>query len=403
MSMIPKEVVKQLIREANPNSTTEVLDLLREMFKEVLQGAMEAELEEQLGYAKSDVSAKQTDNHRNGYSKKTVKSELGPVELSIPRDRNGEYEPKIITKHERNITGLEEKVLGLYAAGMSTRDIHDQIQELYGVEVSAELVSRITDKVLPLVTEWQSRPLDEVYPFVFMDAIHYKVREDKTVVSKAAYVVLGMNLDGYKEILGIYVGANESSKFWMSVLNELKNRGVKTVCMFCVDGLTGFKEAIGAAFPKAQIQRCIVHQIRSSTRYVSYKDIKEFVQDLKTVYGAVSEELALDNLMTMKDKWGAKYPSSIRSWENNWDCLSTFFNYPPEVRKIIYTTNCIEGLHRQFRKVTKTKAVFPTDQSLLKMLCLAQDKIQKKWTQRQRSWDLVLAQLQLLFAEQLAS
>ncbi len=403
MSMIPKEVVKQLIREANPNSTTEVLDLLREMFKEVLQGAMEAELEEQLGYAKSDVSAKQTENHRNGYSKKTVKSELGPVELSIPRDRNGEYEPKIITKHERNITGLEENVLGLYAAGMSTRDIHDQIQELYGVEVSAELVSRITDKVLPLVTEWQSRPLDEVYPFVFMDAIHYKVREDKTVVSKAAYVVLGMNLDGYKEILGIYVGANESSKFWLSVLNELKNRGVKTVCMFCVDGLTGFKEAIGAAFPKAQIQRCIVHQIRSSTRYVSYKDIKEFVQDLKTVYGAVSEELALDNLMTMKDKWGAKYPSSIRSWENNWDCLSTFFNYPPEVRKIIYTTNCIEGLHRQFRKVTKTKAVFPTDQSLLKMLWLAQDKIQKKWTQRQRSWDLVLAQLQVLFAEQLAS
>lgn len=402
MSTIPKEIIKQLIQEANPSSTAEALDLLREMFKEVLQGAMEAELEEQLGYAKNDVSAKQIENHRNGYSKKTVKSELGPVELSIPRDRNGEYEPKIIAKHERNITGLEEKVLGLYAAGMSTRDIHDQIQKLYGVEVSAELVSRITDKVLPLVTEWQSRPLDEVYPFVFMDAIHYKVREEKTVVSKAAYVVLGVNLDGKKEILGIYVGANESSKFWLSVLNELKNRGVKTVCMFCVDGLTGFKEAIGAAFPQAQIQRCIVHQIRSSTRYVSYKDIKEFVQDLKAVYGAVSDELALDNLVTMKEKWGAKYPSAIRSWENNWDCLSTFFAYPPEVRKIIYTTNCIEGLHRQFRKVTKTKAVFPTDQSLLKMLWLAQDKIQKKWTQRHRNWDLVLAQLQVLFAEQIA-
>ena len=322
--------------------------------------------------------------------------------MAMPRATCLQSRRKIIAKHERNITGLEEKVLGLYAAGMSTRDIHDQIKALYGVDVSAALVSRITDKVLPLVTEWQSRPLDEVYPFVFMDAIHYKVREEKMVLNKAAYVVLGVNLDGYKEILGIYVGANESSKFWISVLNELKNRGIKTVCLFCVDGLTGCKDAIGAAFPQAQIQRCIVHQIRSSTRYVSYKDIKVFVQELKTVYSAVSETLALDNLLAMKGKWGAKYPSAIRSWENNWHCLSTFFAYPPEVRKIIYTTNCIESLHRQFRKVTKTKAVFPTDQSLLKMLWLAQDNIQKKWTQRHRNWDLVLAQLQVLFAEQFA-
>lgn len=394
---MPKEVIQEIIRTEKPQNTQEVLNLLKEMFKDVLQGALEAELDEHLGYEKHDKSQKQTTNHRNGYFPKTVKSELGPIELQIPRDRNGEYEPQIIRNHERNITGLEEKVLALYAAGMSTRDIHEQIKGLYGVEVSAELVSRITDKVLPLVSEWQNRPLEKMYPFVFMDAVHYKVRDEKTVQTKAAYVILGVNMEGYKEILGIYVGTNESSKYWLGVLSELKTRGVQDVLLFCVDGLTGFPEAIHAAFPKAHIQRCIVHQIRSSTKYVSYKDIKEFVRDLKMVYTTVSEEAALENLMKLKDKWNKKYPCAIRSWEQNWDLLSTFFSFPPEIRKIIYTTNSIEGLHRQFRKVTKTKSVFPSDQSLLKMLWLAQDSIQKKWTLRYRNWELVLSQLLILF------
>lgn len=394
---MPKEVIQEIIRTEKPQNTQEVLNLLKEMFKDVLQGALEAELDEHLGYEKHDKSQKQTTNHRNGYFPKTVKSELGPIELQIPRNRNGEYEPQIIRNHERNITGLEEKVLALYAAGMSTRDIHEQIKGLYGVEVSAELVSRITDKVLPLVSEWQNRPLEKMYPFVFMDAVHYKVRDEKTVQTKAAYVILGVNMEGYKEILGIYVGTNESSKYWLGVLSELKTRGVQDVLLFCVDGLTGFPEAIHAAFPKAHIQRCIVHQIRSSTKYVSYKDIKEFVRDLKMVYTTVSEEAALENLMKLKDKWNKKYPCAIRSWEQNWDLLSTFFSFPPEIRKIIYTTNSIEGLHRQFRKVTKTKSVFPSDQSLLKMLWLAQDSIQKKWTLRYRNWELVLSQLLILF------
>ena len=326
---------------------------------------------------------------------------MGELELDIPRDRLNEFEPQIIPKHSRNITGLEEKILSLYSNGLSTRDIHTQIQELYGVEISADMVSKITDKILPIVNEWQNRPLEKFYSFVFLDAIHYKVRDDKQVVNKAAYVILGVTTEGYKDILGIYIGANESAKFWLSVLNELKNRGVNDVGIFCVDGLSGFGEAIGAAFPKALIQRCIIHQIRSSTKYVSYKDIKEFTRDLKTVYGAISDEDGLENLMSVKEKWNDKYPSAIKSWEQNWDNLSTFFVFSPEIRKIIYTTNVIESLHRQFRKVTKTKAVFPSDQSLLKMLYLSSENIQKKWTMRYRDWDLVVSQLSILMGDRI--
>lgn len=400
MSTTMKELAKALVREKQFNSTGEIMAAIKEMFADVLQEAMEAELDAHLGYEKHERN--ESDNRRNGHSKKKVRSEFGEIEVSIPRDRNGEYEPKLIAKNSRSVEGLEEKILALYAAGLSTRDIHTQIQELYGVEVSAEMVSRITDRVLPMLSEWQNRPLEEVYPFVFMDAIHYKVREDKQVVSKAAYVVLGVTKDGYKEVLGIWIGQSESSKFWLSVLNELKNRGVKNVLIFCVDGLSGFKEAIAATFPDSRVQRCIIHQIRSSTRYVSYTDIKNFTADLKTVYRAASEEEALENLEQVKEKWGKKYPSAIKSWESNWDCLSTFFIFPPEIRKIIYTTNAIEALHRQFRKVTKTKAVFPTEQSLLKMLYLATAKIQQKWTMRYRCWDQVLSQISILFDADIA-
>jgi transposase-like protein len=398
MSTVTKELIRQLIKEEQFGSTKEIMEAIKSMFKDVLQEAMEAELDEQLGYERYEKN--ETSNRRNGHSKKTLKSEFGEVEIAVPRDRNGEYEPKLIPKHSRSVEGLEEKVISLYAAGLSTRDIHAQIKELYGVEISAEQVSRITDRVLPLLADWQSRPLETSYPFVFMDAIHYKVREEKQIVSKAAYVVLGINTDGYKEVLGIWIGQAESSKFWLSVLNELKNRGVQDVSVFCVDGLTGFKEAIAAAFPNARIQRCIIHQIRSSTKYVSYTDIKSFMKDLKLVYGAASEDEALGALEALRENWGKKYPSSIKSWEQNWDVLATFFIFSPEIRKIIYTTNVIEALHRQFRKVTKTKAVFPTEQSLLKMLYLATDRISKKWTMRYRGWDQVLSQLEILFDSQ---
>ena len=407
MGMIPKETIRELIREQNFGSTTEIMEAIKDMFKDVLQEVMEAELDNELGYEKqvrrSDPESEEmSKNYRNGYSQKTIKTQLGKVKVNVPRDRNGEYEPQIIGKYSRNADGMEEKIISLYAAGMSTRDISEQIKSLYDIEISSELVSKITEKIMPQIAEWQSRGLESIYPFVFMDAIHYKIRENHQIVSKAAYVVLGINMDGYKEILGIWIGENESSKFWLSVLNELKSRGVKDVYLFCVDGLNGFREAIGAVYPKAGIQRCIIHQIRSSSKFVSYKDIKPFMADLKLVYTAVTEESALENLMSFKEKWGKKYPAAIKSWEDNWDILSTFFAYPAAIRKIIYTTNIIEGLHRQFRKVTKTKSVFPNDDSLKKMLYLASANIVKKWSLRYRDWDVVLNHLSILFEDRFA-
>lgn len=399
MSNISREILRNYVSEQNFKSPNDVLAAIKELFKDVLQEALEAEMDMQLGYDRYDVTEKQTSNSRNGYSKKTIKTELGPVELSIPRDRNGEYEPKIVSKYQRNVSGIEEKVIALYAAGMTTRDIAEQVKNLYDVEISAEMVSNITNRIIPVVTEWQNRPLEKTYSFVFMDAIHYKVREDKQIIVKAAYVVLGVNMDGEKEVLGIWVGANESSKFWLSVLNDLKNRGVKDVLIFCVDGLNGFKEAIGAVYPFAKIQRCVIHQIRSSMKYVPYKDKKAFVGDLKSIYGAVNEDVALENLISVKEKWGSKYPNAIKSWEDNWDNLITFFAFPDYIRRIIYTTNAIESLNSQFRKVTKTKLIFPNDESLMKMLYLATEKISKKWTRAYANWDLVISQLNILFSE----
>ena len=372
---------------------------MKEMFADVLQEALEAEMDTHLGYDRYDISEKSTDNSRNGYSKKTVKSELGNVELNMPRDRKGEFEPQIIPKHQRNITGLDKKILSLYAKGMTTTDIKEQIRELYDIEISAETVSNITSRIMPLVSEWQNRPLEKTYSFVFMDAIHYKVREDKQIVVKAAYVVLGVNMDGEKEVLGIWIGANESSKFWLAVLNDLKNRGVENVLIFCVDGLKGFKEAISAVYPFAKIQRCIVHQIRASVKYIPYKDKKAFIADLKKIYGAVNEDAATAALLELQEKWGSKYPNAVSSWEENWDNLITFFAFPDFIRKIMYTTNVIESLNSQFRKVTKNKKIFPTDESLLKILYLATEKVSKRWTRKYPDWDLVINQLKILFSE----
>jgi len=404
MSMIPADLLKSYVQSQQFTSTAEIMEAIKDMFRDVIQQVMEVELGQELGYEKSErVSSPGDDktpkNYRNGYSKKTVKTQLGEVDINVPRDRNGEYEPKIIGKYNRNADGMEEKILALYACGMSQRDIAEQIKSLYDVEISPELVSKISEKIMPEVNAWQNRPLDQVYPFIFMDAIHYKVKDNHQYVTKAAYVVLGINMDGNKDILGVWIGEHESSKFWLSVLNDLKSRGVLDVYLFCVDGLKGFREAIGAVYPKSHIQRCIIHQIRSSTRYVSYKDIKALMVDLKLVYKAITEDEAHEHLIEFKDKWGKQYPSCVKSWEENWDILSTFFAYPPEVRKIIYTTNIIEGLNRQFRQITKNKPSFTNDDSLRKMLYLASRKIVEHWTARCRNWDMVLSQLEIMFAE----
>lgn len=401
MGALPKEVIREILSENKFNNAGEVMSFLKDAFKDVLQEMLEAEMEVHLGYPKDEPKAKTTENSRNGYSTKQLKSEFGPVDIQIPRDRKGEFEPQIVPKYKRDITGIEEKVIALYARGMSTRDIHDQIKDLYGIEISAEMVSKITDRLAPEIREWQNRPLERLYPFVFMDAIYYKIREDSHIINKAAYVVLGVTIEGNKDILGIWIGETESSKFWLGIMNELKNRGVEDILMFSVDGLTGIKEAISAAYPKAEVQRCIIHQLRNSFKYVSYKDLKAFSKDFKGVYTAVSEEAALSELCRIKEKWGRSYPYAFKSWENNWDVICPFFKYPGEVRKIIYTTNIIEGLNRQFRKVTKSKTIFPSDSSLEKMLYLASINVMNKWTQRYRNWDQVLSQLMVLFGDRL--
>lgn len=398
---IAKEQLRQIIAENDINNVGDIYTLFKDSFKDMLQELLEAEMDSSIGYTKNNKQDSDSENKRNGYTPKTVKSQYGEFQVDIPRDRAGEFEPKIIPKYQRDISGIEEKVISLYARGMTTRDIHDQLEDLYGIELSADMVSKITDKVLPEVKEWQSRPLDPVYPFIFMDAIHYKIREDGRIINRAAYVVLGVTLDGTKDILSITIGANESSKFWLGMLNDLKNRGVKEVLFFCVDGLAGFKEAINAVYPEAEVQRCIIHMLRNSFKYVSYKDIKKFASDFKAVYKAPTEEAALAELEGVKELWGKKYPYALNSWEQNWDVVRPFFQFSDDIRRIMYTTNIIEGVNRQFRKATKTKSSFPTDSALEKMLYLTTQNVKKKWTQRYRNWDLVLSQLVILYGERI--
>ena len=404
MEKTSKELLRDFVNSQNFTSTTDIFNAMKELFSDVLQQVMEAELEEKLGYEKSERVSKNDENissknYRNGYSKKSIKTQLGEIDVKIPRDRNGEYEPQIIGKYSRNADGMEEKILALYSCGMSQRDIADQIKNLYNVEISDTLVSKIVEKITPEIAAWQNRALDPVYPFVFMDAIHYKVKENHQYITKAAYVVLGIQTDGHKDILGVWIGENESSKFWLQVMNDLKNRGIKDVYVFCVDGLKGFREAINAAFPKSAIQRCIIHQIRSSTKYVNYKDMKPLMADLKKIYQAVTEDEAMNAFIEFKDKWQSKYPSCVRSWEENWDILTTFSAYPAEIRKIIYTTNIIEGLNRQFRKITKNKPSFTNDDSLRKILYLASKNIVGHWSVTCRNWDMVSNQLSIMFSD----
>ncbi|QOR34247.1 IS256 family transposase [Clostridium sp. 'deep sea'] len=403
MKTARQQLLREIISEGKLQTSEDVHNYLRDLFKDTLQEMLEVELETSLGYEKRERKDKQTKNKRNGYTSKKVKTKYGELAIEVPRDRDGEFEPKVVPKHKRDISGIEENVISLYARGMSTRDIHDQLKDIYGIKLSAEMVSKITDKIIPKINEWQNRPLDDIYPFVFMDAIHYKVREDGQIKSKAAYVVLGVTIDGKKDILGIWIGENESSKFWLTILNSLKNRGVKDVLIFSIDGLKGLKEAIQASYPNAEVQRCIIHQLRYTFKFVNYKDRKEFARDFKQVYRAVNEEVAFETLSELGEKWSKKYPYAITSWESNWDILSPFFKFPLAIRRIMYTTNIIEGVHRQFRKVTKTKSVFPTNKSLEKMLYLASQNIMEKWTTRYRDWDNVLNQLMIFYGERLAA
>jgi putative transposase len=363
---------------------------------------MEAEMDTTLGHGKNEKTTNNTGNRRNGHSRKTVVSEYGESEIEIPRDRNGEHNPLIVKKHQKNLTGIEEQVIALYSKGMTVRDIQDHLNRMYGVEVSPTLISNVTNKLMPMIKEWQNRPLERIYAAVFLDAIHYKVRQEGAIVNKASYMVIGIDLDGHKDVLGMWIGEHETSKFWLVVLNEL-NRGVQDILICCVDNLKGFNEAIAACFPQAEIQKCIVHQIRNSVRYVSYKDVKKVLADLKPVYTAASEPLALEALDGFDAAWGAKYPLIINSWRTNWPELSTFFKYPPEIRKIIYTTNMIESYHRQLRKVTKGKSIFPNDEALQKMLYLATMDALRKWTGRVQNWGQILLQLSVFFPDKVKS
>ncbi len=380
----------------------DIQNLFKETLAEFMENGLEAELDDELGYNKYDYKNKATDNSRNGHSKKTLRTSFGDVAVSVPRDRKGEFEPQILQKNQTSISqDIEEKILSMYAKGMTTSDIESHIHDIYGIEVSDTTVSRITDKILPVAKEWQQRPLESIYAVVFMDAIHFHVRSEGQIVKKAVYIAIGINLDGKKDVLGMWVGENESAKYWASVLNSLRNRGVEDIFIACTDNLTGFANAIEAVFPKTEIQNCIIHQLRNSTKYVSYKDIRALVADLKEVYGAVDEAAALDALERFSEKWDKKYPKIAQSWQDNWPNLSTYFKYPEEVRRLIYTTNAIEGFNRQLRKVTKAKTVFPTDDSLFKMLYLAMMDITKKWTGRRQDWSRIHAQLAVYFADRM--
>lgn len=397
-----REMTKEYLKQHPLKDGNDVKDMMREMLSVVLDESLEGELDEELGYTRYDYKNKDTDNSRNGFSKKTMHTSYGDLDINIPRDRNGEFEPQIIKKHQNTITqDMEEKILSMYAKGMTTSDIESHFQDLYGIDVSDSTISRITDKILPIVKEWQERPLESLYAVVFMDAIHFHVRSEGRIIKKAVYIAIGINMDGIKEVLGMYVGENESAKFWLSIMNGLKNRGVEDILIACVDGLSGFPQAIEAVFPRTELQQCIIHQIRNTTKFVSYKEIKPLMTDLKRVYAAPTEAIALTGLDSFEEKWRLKYPKVAKSWRDNWANLSTYFKYPEEVRRLIYTTNTIEGFNRQLRKVTKSKSVFPNDDSLLKMLYLAMMDITKKWTGRRQDWGKIHSQLVIFFEERI--
>lgn len=390
-----RNIIQQLLQEYDIETAEDIQDALKDLLGGTIKEMMEAEMDDHLGYQKSERS--DSDDYRNGYKSKRVNSSYGSMDIDVPQDRKSTFEPQIVKKRQKDISDIDQKIISMYAKGMTTRQISETIEDIYGFETSEGFISDVTDKILPQIEDWQNRPLDEVYPILYIDAIHYSVRDNGVIRKLAAYVILGINTEGKKEVLSITVGDNESSKYWLSVLNELKNRGAKDILIICADGLSGIKEAIAAAFPKTEYQRCIVHQVRNTLKYVPDKDRKAFASDLKTIYHASDEEKARLALDRVTEKWTVKYPNSMKRWYDNWDAITPIFKFSPDVRKVIYTTNAIESLNSTYRKLNRKRSVFPSDTALLKALYLATFEATKKWTMSIRNWGQVYGELSIMY------
>lgn len=390
-----KRIIRQLLEEYEIVSAKDIHEALKDLLGGTIKEMMEAEMDNHLGYGKSERS--DSDDYRNGYKTKRVNSSCGSMEIQVPQDRKSTFNPQIVKKHQKDISDIDQKIISMYAKGMTTRQISETIEDIYGFETSEGFISDVTDKILPLIEDWQNRPLDTVYPILYIDAIHYSVRDNGIIRKLAAYVILGINTEGKKEVLSINIGENESAKYWLSVLNELKNRGVKDILIICADGLSGIKEAITTAFPKTEYQRCIVHQVRNTLKYVPDKDKKAFAADLKTIYHASNEEPARVALDCVNDKWTPKYPNAMKRWYDNWDVISPIFKFSAGVRKVIYTTNAIESLNSTYRKLNRQRSVFPSDTALLKALYLATFEATKKWTVTIRNWAQVFGELSIMY------
>lgn len=390
-----RNIIRGLIDEYGIETAEDIQAALRDLLGGTIKEMMESEMDEHLGYEKSERS--DNDDYRNGYKKKRINSSYGSMEIEVPQDRQSSFEPQVVKKRQKDISDIDQKIISMYAKGMTTRQISDTLMDIYGFEASESFISDVTDKLLPQIEEWQTRPLDSVYPVIFIDAIHYSVRDNGVIRKLAAYVMLGISVEGKKEVLTIQIGENESSKYWLSVLNELKNRGVKDILIICADGLTGIKEAIAAAFPDTEYQRCLVHQVRNTLKYVADKDKKMFSADLKKIYNAASEQSGRDMLDTVSEKWSDKYPNAMKSWYKNWDAITPIFKFSSDVRTIIYTTNAIESLNSQFRRLNAQRSVFPSDQALLKALYLSTFEATKKWTMSIRNWGKVYGELSIMY------
>ena len=392
-----REIIRHLIEEYDVKSVKDIHEALKDLLGGTIQEMLEVELDEHLGYSKSSFTVEPKSNYRNGYKPKRLKTSEGEIEISVPQDRNSDFEPKIVPKYKRDVSEIERKIIAMYGRGLTTREISEQIEELYGFEVSAELVSKITDKLIPHIEEWHSRPLSSLYPIVFIDAIMFSVRCDKVVQKIAAYIVLGVNSEGMKEVLSIELGETESAKYWLNVFNSLKHRGVKDILVLCTDGLSGIKEAIEAAFPQTEHQRCIVHMIRNTLKHVSYKDMKAFALDLKSIYHAPDEQTGYANMLEVSKRWGKRYPQSMKRWEDNWSSICPIFKYSQPVRKALYTTNAVESLNSQYRRINRSRSVFPTEGSLKKALYLATLNITKRWTTKIHHWGQIFGELSVMF------
>lgn len=390
-----RNIIQMLLQEYDIESAQDIQDALKDLLGGTIKEMMEAEMDDYLGYGKSQRS--DNEDYRDGYKKKQVNSSYGSVEIAVPQDRKSKFEPQVVKKRQKDISDIDQKIISMYAKGMTTRQISETLDDIYGFEASEGFISDVTDKIMPQIEDWQNRPLSEVYPVLYIDAIHYSVRDNGVIRKLAAYVILGISQDGYKEVLTIEVGENESAKYWLSILNGLKNRGVKDILIICADGLTGIKEAISTAYPQTEYQRCIVHQVRNTMKYVADKDRKPFAADLKTIYQSPTEEKTLEALEHVTEKWSTKYPNSMKSWKQNWDAISPIFKFSSDVRKVIYTTNAIESLNATYRKLNRQRSVFPSDTALLKALYLSTFEATKKWTMPLRNWGQVYGELSIMY------